>query len=316
MNLLFTGIGRRIELLQAFREASAGLKKPIKLYGADIDATAPALAFCDEAVIAPHMVNAEYIPFLLRLCKKEKIVCIIPTIDTDLLALSENKEQFHKIATTVLVSDPTVIQLCRDKIKTVEIFKNCGFVFPHSVIDWREYTGTYPAFIKPRFGSASKNAFQAENEEALAFYAKRIPDYIVQPYISGREYSIDIFCDWKGNAVSIVPRERLQIRSGEVLKTKICMDTKMIDQCRIICAQIKVCGPLTVQLIRDISGTDWFIEINPRYGGGAPLSMRAGARSAEALLRLLDGEDAGEYEIEDGAVYSRFDQAVRITAIC
>ena len=36
------------------------------------------------------------------------------------------------------------------------------------------------------------------------------------------------------------------------------------------------------------------IKINPRYGGGAPLSMKAGARSAEALLTLLSG-DVVEY---------------------
>ena len=88
------------------------------------------------------------------------------------------------------------------------------------------------------------------------------------------------------------------------------MDVKIIAECRKLCTKIRAYGPLAVQLIRDADGTDWYIEINPRFGGGAPLSMKAGARSAEALLRILDGEDAGTCEIEDGAVYSRFDQSV------
>lgn len=67
------------------------------------------------------------------------------------------------------------------------------------------------------------------------------------------------------------------------------------------------------KLIWDDKGVDWFIEITPRYGGGAPLSMKAGARSVEVILHLLDDEEVGEYEIADGAVYSRFDQSVCIT---
>ena len=41
--------------------------------------------------------------------------------------------------------------------------------------------------------------------------------------------------------------------------------------------------------------------------------MKAGARSAEAILKLMDGEDVDEQEISDGAIYSRFDQSVCIT---
>ena len=63
-----------------------------------------------------------------------------------------------------------------------------------------------------------------------------------------------------------------------------------------IIAKFKPCGPMTVQLIQDeITGDNYYIEINPRYGGGAPLSMKAGARSAEALLKLLTGESV-EYQ--------------------
>ena len=56
-----------------------------------------------------------------------------------------------------------------------------------------------------------------------------------------------------------------------------------------------------------------YIEINPRFGGSAPLSMKAGARSAEAILKLMDGEDVEAQHIADGAIYSRFDKSVCIT---
>jgi len=56
----------------------------------------------------------------------------------------------------------------------------------------------------------------------------------------------------------------LAVRSGEVLKTKIVMDEKIIAECIQMVEEFKPCGPITVQLIRDKNtDEDYFIEINP-----------------------------------------------------
>ncbi|SFR86585.1 HAD-IA family hydrolase [[Clostridium] aminophilum] len=313
MHILFTGVGRRIELLQAFRNAALVLNKELKIYGADLAGTAPALAYCDFSRRVVAMRDFSYIQNLLDICATDHIDLLIPTIDTDLLVLSENKEKFEAIGTKVLISNPDKIRICRDKNNTSQFFVDCGLHAPMPVNNWKEYKSGYPAFIKPKDGSSSINAFKVENREELEVYARQVEDYIVQPFVSGHEYTIDIFCDWLGEPISIVPRERLQVRAGEVLKTRICMDRQMIEESKALCKAFKPCGPMTVQLIRDADGIDWFIEINPRFGGGAPLSMKAGARSAEAILKLMDGEEVKEQEIADGAIYSRFDQSVCIT---
>ena len=315
MKILFTGVGRRIELLQAFRNAALVLNRDLKIYGADMAGTAPALAYCDFTRKAVSMKDPGYIRNLLDICGEDHIDLIIPTIDTDLLVLSENRERFEETGTRVMISEPAMIRICRDKNLTSRFFADCGLHAPMPVNDPKAYTGGYPAFIKPKDGSSSINAFRAENAGELEMYAEQIGDYVIQPFVSGREYTIDIFCDWEGEPVFIVPRERLQVRAGEVLKTRICMDPQMIAEAESLCRAFRPRGPMTVQLIRDNGGTDWFIEINPRYGGGAPLSMKAGARSAETILRMLGGEEAGRSRepIADGAVYSRFDQSVCIT---
>ena len=313
MNILFTGVGRRIELLQAFRNAALVLNKDLKIYGADMAGTAPALAFCDYTRKTVSMKDSGYIESLLQICKDDHINLLIPTIDTDLLLLSEHRTRFESIGTKVMISAPDKIRICRDKNITSQFFVDCGLHAPMPVNKWKEYKGGFPAFIKPKDGSSSINAFKVENEKELEVYAREIEDYIVQPFVSGHEYTIDTFCDWDGNPISIVPRERLQVRAGEVLKTRICMDATMIEESKRLCEAFKPCGPMTVQLIRDAAGIDWFIEINPRFGGGSPLSMKAGARSAEAILKLMDDEEVGEHKIADGAIYSRFDQSVCIT---
>ena len=313
MRILFTGVGRRIELLQAFRNAALVLNKELKIYGADMAGTAPALSYCDYTRKVVAMKDSGYIQNLLDICVADHIDLLIPTIDTDLLILSVNKEKFEAIGTRVMISAPDKIRICRDKNNTSQFFVDCGLHAPMPVNDWKKYRSGFPAFIKPKDGSSSINAFKVESEEELEVYAGQVEDYIIQPFVSGKEYTIDIFCDWNGNPISIVPRERLQVRAGEVLKTQICMDSSMIEEAKALCAAFKPCGPMTVQLIRDNAGIDWYIEINPRFGGGAPLSMKAGARSAEAILRLMDGEKADEQKIADRAIYSRFDQSVCIT---
>ncbi len=314
MHILFTGAGRRVELMQSFREAALILGKGLKLYGADMSMTAPALAFCDCVRKVVPMRDPGYVDNLLDVCQKDAIDLLIPTIDTDLMALSENKARFEEIGTKVMISEPDKIRLCRDKSLTSAFFVSCGLRAPMPVSNWKEYVSGYPAFIKPKDGSSSVNAYKINDEKELEIYAGRIQNYVIQPFVSGREYTIDVFCDWNGKPLSIVPRERLQVRSGEVLQTRIDLDPVMIEEAKRLCEKLKPCGPITVQLIRDESGIDWYIEINPRYGGGAPLSMKAGAKSSELILKLLDGEPV-EYvtDIDDHAVYSRFDQSIMIS---
>lgn len=313
MKILFTSIGRRVELVQAFRNAAEKLGIELEIYGTDITDSAPALMFCDHAVIAPKIRDASYIPFLRDFCMENEIDTLIPTIDTDLLLLAQNRDTFG--STRVIISKPEKIALCRDKRFTASYFHSVGLKSPQPVDDWTKYDGGYPAFIKPKDGSSSISAYKVENERELESFAEQVPDYIIQPFISGTEYTVDIFCDFDGNPVYITPRIRLAVRAGEVLKTKITQDRQIIEEMKQLIEDYAPCGQITVQMIRqDSTGDDYYIEINPRFGGGAPLSIKAGADSAEALLRLLNGEKLSfvENAAEDGAIYSRFDQSVRV----
>ena len=314
-HILVTGTGRRVELIQAFREAALTLDVSLKIYGADMAGDAPALAYCNYTRKVCRMRDENYIPQLLDICRKDKIDLLVPTIDTDLLVLSKNRDAFLAEGTQVLISSPEMIAVCRDKNFTADFFRSCGVNAPETVNDYRAYSGTYPCFIKPKDGSSSIDAYKVNHPSELKVYAGKIGEYIIQPFIDGTEYTIDVFCDFDGNPIYVVPRERVAVRSGEVLKTKIFMDETMIQEALRIIEKFRPCGPMTVQLIRQKeTSDDYFIEINPRFGGGSPLSMKAGARSAEAILRLLNGEKV-EYKscgISDGAVFSRFDQCVCI----
>lgn len=313
MKIFFTSIGRRVELVQAFRAAAERYAVGLGIYGGDLVGQAPALSFCDHAIKLPGITDADYIPTLARICRDEGIDALIPTIDTDLLILAKSKGCFG--GTRVVVSGADKVAICRDKRLTADYFISLGLKSHRPVDDYLKYTGGFPAFIKPRDGSSSIGACRVDSAQELRSHAGKIPGYIVQPYVDGTEYTVDIFCDFEGNPVYITPRVRLAVRAGEVLKTRISQDAGIIGEAKVLVRDFRPCGPITVQLIRDArTGEDYFIEINPRFGGGAPLGMKAGADSAGALLRLLAGERLGYVDMaaEDGAVFSRFDQSVRV----
>lgn len=317
IRILFTSVGRRIELMQAFKKAALKRNSKVKIYGVDLSKTAPALFFCDERRTICRITDPDYIPSLLQLCEEEKIDLLIPTIDTDLRLLAQNKERFLKVGTRVCISAEDKIAICGDKRDTADFFEECGLHTPKPVDKVENYHAGFPCFIKPKDGSSSIDAYKVNKEEDLVAFSHKVPDYIIQPFIEGTEYTIDIFCDFEGEPVFIIPRIRMAVRSGEVLRTKIVMDEKMIAESKKLIQRFQPCGPITVQLIQDNqTGDNYYIEINPRFGGGAPLSMKAGADSAEVILRLLEGESTEEilkseqYPIKDGAIYSRFDQSI------
>ncbi len=310
--ILFTGAGRRVELLQAFRQAALALDIDLKIYGAEMANTAPALAYCDFTRLVCAMKDSGYIPQLLEICRNDKIDLIIPTIDTDLLVLSENKDKFEQLGTRVLISKTDSIKICRDKNFTSDFFVACGLSAPKTYNDYTEYNDRFPCFIKPKDGSSSIDAYKIENESELAEFANRVDDYVIQPFVDGEEYTVDIFCDFDSKPIYITPRKRVAVRAGEVLKTEIALDETIISECRQLIGKFEPVGAITVQLIKDkLTGKNYYIEINPRYGGGAPLSMKAGARSAEAILKMLSCQKLEFEQVEsDGAVFSRFDQSI------
>lgn len=313
IRILFTSVGRRVELMQMFKNAARRLNISIKLYGADITEDAPALFFCDYTRKVCRIGQQQYIPQLLHICKEDQIDLLIPTIDTDLFILSQKKTEFEQIGTKVLISAEDKIMLCRDKRLTADFYITCGVDSPKPVDKIEKYQGKFPAFIKPKDGSSSIDAYRADTLEELKMLSERVKDYIIQPFIAGREYTIDVLCDFNGNPIYVTPRERLAVRSGEVLKTQITQDDRMIEESLKVIKGFCPYGPITLQLIREEeTGKDYFIEINPRFGGGAPLSMMAGADAALALLKLLLGEKIlyQQKAAKHGMIYSRFDQCI------
>lgn len=135
-------------------------------------------------------------------------------------------------------------------------------------------------------------------------------DPIVQDFMEGEEFTVDIFLDFDSNIITIVPRLRIATRSGEISKGKIIKDRGIINDIKRLMRVLKPIGHITVQLMKTKKGIE-YIEINPRFGGGAPMSIQSGADSCENLYRLLMGERLEYNEnYRDNIIFLRFDYSI------
>lgn len=313
INILFSSVGRRVELVKAFRDASKELDVKSKLVGVDMDELAPALRFVDSMYKVPRLNSEDFIPTIIDICKKEKINLIVPTLDTELLLYAQNKKIIEeKSGAKVMVSDEKVISIIRNKVKTYEFLRENGFNVPKLIteIEIKNNDYEFPLFIKPLDGSSSINNFKINNEKELKFFKEYVPNPMIQEFVAGQEYCVDVFSDFEGNAITVVPKARLAHRGGEITKAKVIKDRELIEIGKKIVDILKPVGEINFDCIKTDNGIS-IIEINGRFAGGSPISFKAGANSPKNLYKYLLGEKLNyNQNYEDGFIALRFDDAV------
>ncbi len=310
MNVLIMSAGRRVELIGLFKKTAQRLKINSKVIAVDISNTAPAIYFADKFYLIPKIGEDTYISTIIDICKKENIRFIIPTIDTELMILAQNKKYIEEQTNArLLVSDFEVINVCRDKRNTQNFFEKNGFGVPKEY-NINEEIKEFPVFIKPIDGSSSISTYKVNNLEELRFFKKYVKKPIIQEFIEGEEYTIDAFLDFDSNVISIVPRKRIATRAGEIIKGKVVKDREIIDDVKRLLKVLKPIGQITIQCMKTANGIK-YIEINPRFGGGAPMSIMAGANSCEYLYRLASGEKLSYTEdYKENLTFLRFDNSI------
>ena len=315
INILILSAGRRVELINRFKRARKKLGIEGKIVAVDISNTAPAIYFADKYYLIPRIDNSEYVNSIIDVCQKENIDLIVPTIDTELLKLSQNRELIEtKTGSKILLSRDEVIQICRNKNNTQAFFEKYGFGVPRqlSCEDIKSEKYSFPLFIKPEDGSSSVNTFKINNKDELTFFMNYVDKPIIQEFMEGTEYSVDVFCDFNSNPITIVPRKRIATRSGEISKGIIDKDYELIADVKKMLDILKPIGHITIQCMKTKKGIE-YIEINPRFGGGAPMSIDAGADSCENLYRLLIGEELKYTEnYNDKFLFVRFDNSIML----
>lgn len=319
VRLLFSCVGRRVELVQAFRAAARRLGRGLAIFGTDSSPIAPALACVDHPYLAPPITHAGYSDQLIDLVRQHRIHAIVPTIDTDLPVLSERQADFAALGCIALVAGTDVVRICRDKIETHAFLRRAGFdtpatYLPTEILAIPPAQRRFPYFVKPRFGSASLHAHKAADELDLSYFLTKGRDPIVQEFVDGVEHTLDVYVGLTGVPRCVVPRARWAVRGGEVTQGVVNRDPAIMDAGRRVVEALgdSPRGLVTLQCIVTPAGAIRFIEINARFGGGAPLGIAAGADYPLWLLMELCGQTPAIAAdgFEHGVCMSRYDWSV------
>ncbi|ABR73481.1 carbamoyl phosphate synthase large subunit [Actinobacillus succinogenes] len=287
MNILITSAGQRVSLVQAFKKELSRLVSGGKVLTVDLNPElAPACYVADGHFQVPRVTDANYIPTLLEICAANNVKLIVPTIDTELLILSEHLQRFKEKGITISVSDAALIRKCRDKRLTNELFVAQGIAVPKQ---FKKGQFEYPVFVKPYNGSLSKGIFVAEKEEDISPEQLENPELMFMQYISPEEYdeyTVDCYFDKDSVLKSAVPRKRIFVRAGEINKGVTKKNAIVTQLSQKLSYLPGARGCLTVQVFyRESDESILGIEINPRFGGGYPLSYLAGANYPRWLIQ-------------------------------
>ena len=154
----------------------------------------------------------------------------------------------------------------------------------------------YPCFVKPRWGSGGHNAGLCRNRNDYDFYASTCDDLLVQEFLGGTEYSVDILSDMDGNPLVAVPRERLAILGGVSLRARVTKSPEIEDLCLTMAKRLGLMGVSCIQLRRNEDGKLKFLEVNAHLAGTAIATKLAGIDLVEKLVMMVLGKP---FEIPD-----------------
>lgn len=311
--VLFTTVGRRVELVRAFKKSYEKHGVKSQVLGVDtMPSLAPTSFFIDQCFKVPGVKDEGYVDSLLEICNGNKVDLLIPLFEPEFLLLDARRFEFSRINTLLLLSERKVIETCGDKFETYHFFIDNDIRTPKT---WRKEDLpemiTCPVFVKPRIGMGSRGAQKVDSLEQLELLLRHEDDLLIQEYIPGKEYTLDILEDLEGRVLSVIPRERLEVRAGEVSKSRTVFRSDLIEEGRRIVESLGAIGPVTAQCI-DNGGDVYWIEINPRFGGGVPLSIKAGVDYPYLLFQMLQRQEIKPLlgQFRHDLTMLRYDQAV------
>lgn len=310
MNILLTSVGRRTYLIDYFKKALGGSG----LVHASNSMLTYSMLQADKYVISPVIYDDTYIDFLLSYCLDNNITAVISLFDIDLPILAKNKKLFEEKGITIVVSDYDVTQICNDKWNTYNFLTRIGLKQAKSYITLADAEKaisngdiSYPLFVKPRWGMGSIGLYQAENEDELrVFYKKLHRDIfktylkyesntdvdkciIIQEKISGEEYGLDVLNDLQGNYVTTIAKKKIAMRAGETDIAKIVDPAPFITIGTTISKSLRHIANLDVDCFVTPSGDVYVLEMNCRFGGQYPFSHLAGANFPKQIVEWLEG---------------------------
>jgi len=258
---------------------------PLHVMAADCDPLAPALHVPGivPAITPPALENpGKYKRHILSLVDQAEVDLIVPLSDLDQQILAEAAEEIGARGCKVSVSKPGIVSACVDKEISYAFCKNAGLPMPGSKFHLDDCADIGPSMVKPILGSGSADTRRIESWEDLGQFVDGV--HMVQEWVEGTEYGLDIFNDFKGRFASACVKRKLLMRAGETDRSVVVRHPDIEALARKISGAFRHVGNLDVDVIEAHDKSLFCLDFNPRFGGGYPATHAAGMNYLQALV--------------------------------
>lgn len=283
LRVLITGAGgaAAIAVYKSLRHCD------VEILMADMCHNAPGLYLVDSdaRIILPSAKDPNYVYELFSIAIKKGVDLIIPTVDDELLPISLNKERFRQQGIKIAISSAESLIKSLDKYKLMQACDGNIPLAKYKLHIEREESHelSFPIILKPRSGSGSRGIHLVHNAEELESF-KFNDALLIQEYLPGKEYSVDVYVDQNGHCIACVPRERIKVDSGVAVVSRTFHDEYLSAlACRVM-TLVGLTGVANIQFKEDDQGIPKLLEINPRFSGTMPLTVAAGANIPKMVI--------------------------------
>ncbi len=290
MRVLFTNSGRRTYLIEfALKMIAAG--RDLEVYVSDCDPLVPTFHMDPRVrtLISPPVTSDPegYFQALAEAVRTHRIELIIPLSDLELEILARNRAALAEVGAKVAIGSPATILNCMDKRQTFLFCRGHDLPTPDSWFSLDAFPGRFPAIRKRLRGSGGDGFARIDTPEALAGFVAGTD--LLQAFIAGREYGLDILNDFSGRFVSSCAKRKLLQRAGETDRAEIVDHPDLIALARRISSAFAHVGNMDVDVIVDAAGAPHCLDFNPRFGGGYPATHLAGFDYLGAVFDMAAG---------------------------
>lgn len=312
LNIAISSAGRRVYLVEWFREALRDLGVDGRVLVADVDPWAPALSAGDGAATLPPFSDQAYGDALLRWCLDEGIGLLVTLNDYEAVRISgQLASQLAAHGTVVPLPGGEATRAATDKWLLAARLAEAGVSVPRTLRGDHVLRGDDQArpagevVVKHRFGSASSGLSFGTGADARALVmasARTAPDVngsvggiagaelvVVQERVRGQEFGVDVVSDFGGRFVTALARQKLRMRAGETDRALTVCGDQFADLASRLSTVMGSRGLIDTDVIVDSTGSPQVIDVNPRFGGGYPFSHVAGANIPACYVAWATG---------------------------
>jgi len=270
----------------------------VQIIAADMDSWAAGLYLVPPAdrTLIPAGAAAGFAQCLLSRCQEMGVSALIPTVDAEFRPLSAARAAFAAAGIALMLAPDDALNLTLDKLAlarccagAVRVPRTESFDRTFDPCDW-----TFPVVVKPRTGSGSRDISIVASRTDLADLS-RSDDLLVQEFLPGDEYSIDVFADSIGHVVAAVPRLRAKVDSGISVAGRTVRDPELERFGAAVAEVTGVAYIANVQVRRDQAGQPALLEVNPRAPGSLALTIASGVDMPRLAMDVLRGHWVPEH---------------------